>query len=197
MFAYTSKLNWEGVRTAAEDFRSTIEKLTPSIYEEIVGIAEGAGLDVLDIVALNSRSEIALGLFSDGCTSFSWKNDDDGCGRVLAQNWDWVGTIKENLAMVSIEQEAKPKIYMVTEVRFFSPFSFFHPSSCKRNNLNEKRSANSCVYTGRYCWENRLQYRRRGNLPQCHPCKTSHKLQIAHPHCPTAISRQYVCGKCD
>ncbi|TQB75213.1 hypothetical protein MPDQ_003466 [Monascus purpureus] len=124
MFAYTSKLNWEGVRTAAEDFRSTIEKLTPSIYEEIVGIAEGAGLDVLDIVALNSRSETALGLFSDGCTSFSWKNDDDGHGRVLAQNWDWVGTIKENLAMISIEQEGKPKIYMVTEAGIVGKIGF-------------------------------------------------------------------------
>ena len=120
MFAHTSKLNWEGVRAAAEDFRVTIEKSTPAIYEEIVGIAEGAGLDVLDIVALNSRSEIALGLFSDGCTSLSWKKAD-GHGRLLAQNWDWVGTIKENLAIVSIEQDRKPKIFMVMEVRRFVP----------------------------------------------------------------------------
>ncbi len=81
----------------------------------MAAIAEGANLDLLDIVALNCRSEIALGLFSDGCTSLGWKKDD---GEVLlAQNWDWTARVKSNCVIMSIKQPRKPTIYMVTEVR--------------------------------------------------------------------------------
>jgi isopenicillin-N N-acyltransferase-like protein len=93
-------------------------KLVPDIYAEMEGIAEGAELEILDIVALNCRSEIALGKFSDGCTTLCWKKSDNA--RVLSQNWDWATPIGQNIAMVSIEQVGKPTLYMVTEVRYFS-----------------------------------------------------------------------------
>lgn len=102
------------MRGVAKEFYSTIERLTPHLFTEIEGIAEGAEVDVLDIIALNCRSEIALGKFSDGCTSLCWKKSEGA--RVLSQNWDWTETVKKNLAMVSIEQSGKPTIYMVTEV---------------------------------------------------------------------------------
>ncbi|KAJ7842512.1 hypothetical protein B0H13DRAFT_139783, partial [Mycena leptocephala] len=66
--------------------------------------------------ALNARSEIALGLFSDGCTSLGWKLKGNGHGHViLAQNWDWTPRVQENLAMMSIDQPGHPKIYMMAE----------------------------------------------------------------------------------
>lgn len=115
MFQHTSKLSWQEVREVAKEFQPLLEKLTPHLFAEMEGIAEGAGLNVLDIVALNCRSEIALGKFSDGCTTLCWKKHDNA--RVLSQNWDWTATVKRNLAMVSIEQSGKPTIYMVTEVK--------------------------------------------------------------------------------
>ncbi|KAM5537938.1 hypothetical protein V8D89_008414 [Ganoderma adspersum] len=76
----------------------------------------GQTVDVLDIVALNARSEIALGQWDDGCTSLAWRIRAPGSERqVLGQNWDWRETVGKNLAMVSIEQEGKPRIWMVTE----------------------------------------------------------------------------------
>lgn len=105
---------WAVVRELAEEFHDSLKRLTPDIYEEMQGIAEGAGLDVLDIVALNCRSEIALGHFADSCTSLSWKKNEGS--RVLAQNWDWTRMVGENLAAVSIERDGKPRIYMITEV---------------------------------------------------------------------------------
>ncbi|KAJ5351075.1 hypothetical protein N7452_000049 [Penicillium brevicompactum] len=114
MFQQTSKLAWEDVREVAKEFQSTLKILTPHLLVEMEGIAEGAELAVLDIVALNCRSEIALGKFSDGCTTLCWRKNDGA--RVLSQNWDWTANVKKNLAMLSIEQEGKPKIYMVTEV---------------------------------------------------------------------------------
>lgn len=49
------------------------------------GIATGAGVDLADILAINVRTEITFGLFSDGCTALSWLTDD---ASFLAQNWD-------------------------------------------------------------------------------------------------------------
>jgi isopenicillin-N N-acyltransferase-like protein len=118
MFQRTSNLDWAAVRDISVAYQNTIRLLTPDIYAEMEGIAEGANLDILDIVALNARSEIALGLFSDGCTSLGWKLKGNGHGDViLAQNWDWTPRVQENLAMMSIDQPGHPKIYMMAEVR--------------------------------------------------------------------------------
>lgn len=68
------------------------------------------------------RSEIALGLFSDGCTSMGWKKE--GGEVLLAQNWDWTRRVKENLVMMSIEQTGKPKIWMVTEAGIVGKIGF-------------------------------------------------------------------------
>lgn len=114
MFQHTSKLSWADVRNVAKEFHPALARLTPDLLAEMEGIAEGAGLDLLDVVALNCRSEIALGKFSDGCTSLCWRKNENAC--VLSQNWDWTATVRRNLAMVSIEQVGKPTIYMVTEV---------------------------------------------------------------------------------
>ncbi|RVD87664.1 uncharacterized protein DFL_001882 [Arthrobotrys flagrans] len=117
MFQNSSKLDREGVHRRAREYEATILKLVPHLHQEIVGIAEGAGVDVLDIVALNVRSEIVLGEFQDGCTSISWKvvGEDGKSIQYLAQNWDWVRPVQQNLALVEIEQEGKPTIKMVTE----------------------------------------------------------------------------------
>ncbi|CAG7918097.1 unnamed protein product [Penicillium olsonii] len=121
MFQQTSNLTWTEVREVAKEFQSTLKVLTSHLLVEMEGIADGAGLDVLDIIALNCRSEIALGKFSDGCTTLCWKKSG---GRVLSQNWDWTATVKKNLAMVSIEQEGKPTLYMVTEAGIVGKIGF-------------------------------------------------------------------------
>ena len=50
------------------------------------GIAKGAGKEYADILALNVRTEIVFGAFSDGCTAVSLKSPDKS---YLGQNWDW------------------------------------------------------------------------------------------------------------
>ncbi|PLB38507.1 putative acyl-CoA:6-aminopenicillanic-acid-acyltransferase [Aspergillus candidus] len=122
MFEYTSKMDWSQVHELAEEFRATSEHNTPDIHAEMQGIAEGAGVGMLDIVALNCRSEISLGHFSDGCTSLSWKKGEKN--RVLSQNWDWTTRVGKNLAMVQIEQPDKPTIYMVTEAGIIGKIGF-------------------------------------------------------------------------
>jgi isopenicillin-N N-acyltransferase-like protein len=50
-----------------------------------LGVADGSQRDVLEIVALNVRTEIAFGRFSDGCTSLAWHTSKNS---FLSQNWD-------------------------------------------------------------------------------------------------------------
>lgn len=88
------------------------------MFEEIQGIVAGVGKSVtpgevglLDIIALNARSEIALGLLNDGCTSLAWtyksENTPDSHRQILAQNWDWTEDVGKNLALMSIEQTGR------------------------------------------------------------------------------------------
>ncbi|KAJ7439506.1 putative acyl-CoA:6-aminopenicillanic-acid-acyltransferase [Mycena latifolia] len=123
MFQRTSNLDWPAVRDISVSYQDTIRALTPAIYAEMEGIAEGADLSVLDIVALNARSEIALGLFSDGCTSLAWKLKGNG-DVILAQNWDWTPRVQENMAMMSIDQPGHPKIYMIAEAGIVGKIGF-------------------------------------------------------------------------
>lgn len=86
------------------------------------GIAQGAGVDLLDILALNARTEIVFGLFTknpgaeiktDGCTSVALRSAG---GTLLAQNWDWQAEQAPNLLICHISRETGvPDLVMVTE----------------------------------------------------------------------------------
>lgn len=90
--------------------------LSPSLLElemlTSTGIADGADVPYLSILAMNVRTEIAYGLARDGCTAVFWKTDTSS---FLAQNWDWQEEQKKNLINLSISQEGKPSISMITE----------------------------------------------------------------------------------
>ena len=58
------------------------------------------------------RTEIAYGMFDDGCTALSWKVDSVS---ILAQNWDWQTEQAENLIRLQIRQEPKPNVDIITE----------------------------------------------------------------------------------
>ena len=69
----------------ADKFAKQAKDKWPAYHEEMQGIADGAGRELLDIVALNVRTEINFGLFSDGCTALAWHTEKHAW---LAQNWD-------------------------------------------------------------------------------------------------------------
>lgn len=87
------------------------------------GIAQGAGVDPLDILALNVRTEIVFGLFTqdpkapiktDGCTSVALRTAEGT--PLLAQNWDWQTEQAPNLLTCHISQGAGvPDLVFVTE----------------------------------------------------------------------------------
>lgn len=78
-------MDWTEVCKTATKFLPFLENFFDPLVEEMRGIAEGASVDFESILALNVRTEIAYGMFNDGCTAFSWKTPDSS---FLAQNWD-------------------------------------------------------------------------------------------------------------
>ncbi len=86
IFQAKCKMNWEEVKEFALKYNPYLQQHWPQYVEEMQGVAKGAGVTYLDILALNVRTEVAFGNFSDGCTAFSWKGAKNS---ILAQNWDW------------------------------------------------------------------------------------------------------------
>lgn len=122
MFKSNANLTWEQVQALAMDFEPVIREKWPDYLAEIRGIADGTDLGVEDIIAVNVRTEIAFGLFSDGCTALGWKTGQGGSWA--AQNWDWDPVQKRNLVVLSVEQSGKPRIKMITEAGIIGKIGF-------------------------------------------------------------------------
>lgn len=86
LFLNKSKMNWSTVKSFSKKYQPYLSANWPDYVTEMQGVAEGAGVEYEDILALNVRTEIAFGAFSDGCTAISWKAGDVS---LLGQNWDW------------------------------------------------------------------------------------------------------------
>ncbi|KAF1985274.1 AAT-domain-containing protein [Aulographum hederae CBS 113979] len=111
-FKKNAKLDWSEVKPTALQFEPIIKSKWPAFLEEMQGIADGAGVDLASVIAINVRTEITFGLFTDGCTALSWHNNRNS---FLAQNWDWMPEQKQNLINLCIAQPRKPTIKMITE----------------------------------------------------------------------------------
>ncbi len=95
IFAQTSGLNRTAVFAHAERFRPTIASYAPHLLEEMRGIAEGAGRDLREIIAINTRTELMYGVRQrPECTSIGISAAASADGHIrLAQNWDWRPTV--------------------------------------------------------------------------------------------------------
>lgn len=105
-------LSWAAARRQAEPFQGMIEKGFPAILDEMEGIARGAGVEFLDILVLNCRSEIALTQASGGCSAFALQGQGQ---QWLAQNWDWRADQLDNVVVLHIQGETAPQLVSVGE----------------------------------------------------------------------------------
>lgn len=113
-FLAKSGMDWPSAVAAAGRFRPCLDEHRAHLVEEMRGIAAGAGVEFGDILALNVRTEIAMGmgLPSDGCTALFYRPEAGGYG-ILAQNWDWETAQQENLVA----------LYVTPDGAFFPAFS--------------------------------------------------------------------------
>jgi isopenicillin-N N-acyltransferase like protein len=120
-FAHSSGLTWEQVVGRAAGWLEPSKAFAPELVEEMEGIAEGAGVGFLDVLALNARGEIIYdttfsSMEPDGCTSFALMGEASGDGHVYAgQNWDWRDGVSDTLMVLRVVQPGKPTVIMHVE----------------------------------------------------------------------------------
>ncbi|MER5260328.1 C45 family peptidase [Streptomyces sp. NPDC002855] len=131
-FGQSSGLTWSQVADRAARWTEPVRDYAPHLLEEMRGIAEGAGVGLDDILALNARGEVIYDRsFADmkaagkadseeepaeGCTSFAAYGEASGDGHVWAgQNWDWRAGVAGTVVMLRIVQPPHPTLIMQVE----------------------------------------------------------------------------------
>ncbi|MEV5776667.1 C45 family peptidase [Streptomyces antimycoticus] len=135
-FGESSGLTWDQVTARAERWLEPVRVYAPELVEEMNGIADGAGVGLLDVLALNARGEIIYDQtfarmraradapadvtddreVTDGCTSFAVLGEASGDGHVYCgQNWDWRAGVADTVMMLRIVQPPHPTVIMQVE----------------------------------------------------------------------------------
>jgi isopenicillin-N N-acyltransferase-like protein len=110
----------------AEQFVDVIEDANADYFAEMEGVAEGAGLDLLDVTVLNARWEVMYSAYAeaaeaeqadaapDGCTAFGAQPEITATGRtIVGQNWDWIPDI--DVFLMELRQDDAPDSLTMTE----------------------------------------------------------------------------------
>lgn len=118
LFRHYANLDRDRVLNVVKRFIPVLESFDPAILEEIRGVAEGAGAELEEILALNARTELMYAAARDSgeCTAVAVLPEASASGEmILAQNWDWKPHLMESVVLLEIEQPGKPKILTLTE----------------------------------------------------------------------------------
>ncbi|RTZ39134.1 hypothetical protein EKL30_18435 [Candidimonas sp. SYP-B2681] len=109
-------VSWEVAVERAHGYIPAIERYDADLIAEMQGMADGLKRPLVDIVALNARSEVIFSAAAlDGCTSLSAIPPKTDGHTYIAQNWDHYLRWHDVMLVVEIEQIDKPRILMVTE----------------------------------------------------------------------------------
>ncbi|WP_447038078.1 C45 family autoproteolytic acyltransferase/hydolase [Streptomyces sp. DSM 118878] len=132
-FGHSAGLTWDRVTARAARWLDPVRDYAPHLVDEMRGIADGAGVTLLDVLALNARGEVIYDRsFADmaeasqeaggdeepaeGCTSFAAYGQASGDGHVYAgQNWDWRAGVADTVVMIRIVQPPRPTLIMQVE----------------------------------------------------------------------------------
>jgi isopenicillin-N N-acyltransferase-like protein len=121
MFRSRVDLSWDEVRVRALRYLPAIESYHPQAITEIRGIADGAGLDFEDALALNVRSEVLFDTTDDPrtlpaeCTTVLVRPAEPSGEVVLAQNWDWLEFARDTTVVLEVTREDGPSYRTVLE----------------------------------------------------------------------------------
>ena len=111
----------QAVNTAARSWELAA-KYSPDSCAELQGMADAAGLDILDLVILQVRNQLQPEPEA-GCTSFSLAAGQ-GRGRLLAQNWDNDPGLDPFTCVVTRKPTGKPALMNVTQAGLIAYIGF-------------------------------------------------------------------------
>src|SRR5580700_3268607 len=132
IFAHFADWDWPTVRREAARFEAPIGKVMPTYLEELRGIADGAGLDLADVLAINVRTEVMYSAKARQaprtgtqspvtqvpleCSAFARVPAPGQQDPVLiGQNWDWLLHSAQTLVVLEVRQDEGPDFVTVVE----------------------------------------------------------------------------------
>jgi len=125
-FAHYAGWDWPTVRREAARFEAPIGEFMPAYLEELRGIADGAGLDLADVLAINVRTEVMYAAkarqapttarLPTECSAFACVPALRQTDPVLiGQNWDWLLHSAQTLVLLEVRQDEGPDFVTVVE----------------------------------------------------------------------------------
>jgi isopenicillin-N N-acyltransferase like protein len=129
VFTHFAAWDWETVRREATRFEAPIGDFRPGYLDEMRGIADGAGLDLTDVLAINVRTEVMYSAKARHaprapqppqapaeCTAFAVVPPPGQPGAtLLGQNWDWLTHSAQTLIVLEVRQDDGPDFVTVVE----------------------------------------------------------------------------------
>ncbi len=132
VFAALAGWDWATVRAEAARFEAPMAAFGPQYLAEMRGIADGAGLDFADVLAINVRTEVMFaakarqaaaagrgavaGPAVAECSAFAVAPAPGQPGpAVLGQNWDWLPHSADTVVVLEARQDHGPDFVTVVE----------------------------------------------------------------------------------
>jgi isopenicillin-N N-acyltransferase like protein len=134
VFAHYAGWDWPDVRRAAAGFEAPIAAFRPAYLDEMRGIADGAGLDLADVLAINVRTEVMYAAkarqaplatrvsasfrpLPAECSAFAVvpAPGDSRTATLLGQNWDWLLHSAQTLVVLEARPDDGPAFVTVVE----------------------------------------------------------------------------------
>jgi isopenicillin-N N-acyltransferase-like protein len=120
IFDHYAQLPWADVRRRAAAFVDAIDAYDVQLLPELEGIAEGAGVEAEDVLALNLRTEVMFGLDArpaqasmKECTAIGLRLDDRQVW--IAQNWDWKPAVRDSCVLLVCAPHDRPGFVTLVE----------------------------------------------------------------------------------
>jgi isopenicillin-N N-acyltransferase-like protein len=120
VFEHYAGWDWQQVTTHALRFGDPIRAAHASYLDEMEGIAEGAGVEPADILAINVRTEVMFSAVARQaaveCTSLAALPEATVDGHVLiGQNWDWKPHTVDTVIVLEVERDDGPDFITIVE----------------------------------------------------------------------------------
>ena len=110
------QLEWEGARIQARKYIPFVQERYPRYVEELIGIAEGAGVEFDDLAVLNAMEAVTMdALHLTKCTSMAVNDARTADGHVLiAHNEDWVPEDEADVYILHAKPDDEPAFLAMT-----------------------------------------------------------------------------------
>jgi isopenicillin-N N-acyltransferase-like protein len=110
------QLDWSGARIQASKYIPFAQERYPQYIQELIGIAEGAGVEFEDLAVLNALEAVTMdALHLTKCTSMAVNEERTADGHVLvAHNEDWMPEDENDVYILHVSPDDEPPFLAMT-----------------------------------------------------------------------------------